>query len=145
MLGAVSAGGVDHPRADGHTGRLVDEDERAGGAVLEYESTSSGTVVRSWMRPISLSPSSLVSLSRWSVLTSSRYCTSLTSARAERVVCLMASFCRGRRGVVVIQQTIASMSWLGFGALLTRASMSPRETSTSSSRRTVTDIGGKAR
>ena len=69
---------------------------------------------------------------------------SLTSARAVRVVCLIASFCRGCSGVVVIQQTIASMSWLGCGALLTRAIMSPRETSTSSSRRTVTDIGGNA-
>ena len=60
------------------------------------------------------------------------------------MVCLIASFCRGRSGSLVIQQTIASMSWLGFGALLTRAIMSPRDTSTSSSRRTVTDMGGNA-
>ena len=52
--------------------------------------------------------------------------------------------CRGFSGALVIQQTIASMSWLGFGAFLTRAIMSPRETSTSSARRTVTDIGGNA-
>ena len=69
---------------------------------------------------------------------------SLTSARPVRVVCLIASFWRGRSGSLVIQQTIASMSWLGFGALFGRAIMSPRLTSTSSSRRTVTDIGGKA-
>ncbi len=70
---------------------------------------------------------------------------SLTSARPVRVVvCLIASFCRGFSGVVVIQQIIASMSCVGVGALLTRAIMSPRETSTSSARRTVTDIGGKA-
>ena len=61
-----------------------------------------------------------------------------------RVVCLIASFCLGRSGSLVIQQIIASMSWLGLGAFLTRAIMSPRLTSTSSSRRTVTDIGGKA-
>ena len=59
-------------------------------------------------------------------------------------MCLIASFWRGRSGVLVIQQTIASMSWLGFGAFLTRAIMSPRETSTSSSRWTVTLIGGNA-
>ena len=69
---------------------------------------------------------------------------SLTRARAVRVVCLMASFWRGRSGSLVIQQIIASMSWLGFGAFAGRAIMSPRETSTSSSRRTVTDMGGKA-
>ncbi len=45
---------------------------------------------------------------------------------------------------MVIQQIIASMSWLGLGAFLGRAIMSPRETSTSSSRWTVTDMGGKA-
>ena len=67
---------------------------------------------------------------------------SLTSARAERVVCLIASFWRGLSGALVIQHTIASMSWLGVGAFLTRAIMSPRLTSTSSARRTVTDIGG---
>ena len=61
-----------------------------------------------------------------------------------RVVCLIASFWRGRSGSLVIQQIIASMSWLGFGAFLTRAIMSPRLTSTSSSSRTVTDIGGNA-
>ena len=61
-----------------------------------------------------------------------------------RVVCLIASFCRGRSGSLVIQQIIASMSWLGFGAFCGRQIMSPRDTSTSSSSRTVTDIGGKA-
>ena len=49
---------------------------------LEYGSHSSGTVVRSWTRPISLRPSSLVSWSRCSVLTSRRYWMSLTIARA---------------------------------------------------------------
>ena len=62
---------------------------------FEYGSHSSGTVVRSWTRPISLRPSSLVSWSRCSVLTSRRYWMSLTSARAVRVVCLIASFWRG--------------------------------------------------
>jgi hypothetical protein len=38
---------------------------------------------------------------------------------AVRVVCLIASFWRGRSGSLVIQQIIASMSWLGFGAFLT--------------------------
>ena len=60
------------------------------------------------------------------------------------MVCLIASFWRGRSGSLVIQQIIASMSWLGFGALLSRAIMSPRLTSTSSVRRTVTLIGGNA-
>ena len=69
---------------------------------------------------------------------------SLTSARPVRVVCLIASFWRGRSGSLVIQQIIASMSWLGFGAFCGRQIMSPRETSTSSSSRTVTDIGGNA-
>ena len=60
------------------------------------------------------------------------------------MVCLIASFWRGRSGSLVIQQIIASMSWLGLGAFCGRQIMSPRETSTSSSSRTVTDIGGKA-
>ena len=55
---------------------------------------------------------------------------SLIIARPTRVVCLMASFWRGRSGSLVIQQIIASMSWLGFGAFAGRQIMSPRETST---------------
>ena len=61
-----------------------------------------------------------------------------------RVVCLIASFWRGSSGLLVIQQIIASMSCAGVGAFLTRAIMSPRETSTSSASRIVTLIGGKA-
>ena len=43
-----------------------------------------------------------------------------------------------------IQHTMASMSWVTVGMLFGRQSMSPREMSISSSRRTVTDIGGYA-
>jgi hypothetical protein len=59
-------------------------------------------------------------------------------------VCLIASFWRAFSGAVVIQHTIASMSWVTSGWFPVRAIMSPRLTSTSSARRTVTDMGGKA-
>ena len=55
-----------------------------------YSSASSGTVVRSLTRPISLSARDVADSSRCSVLTSSRYCRPRTTARAERVVCLIA-------------------------------------------------------
>ena len=82
-VGSASVAGRDHPGADGAVGRLVDQDEAAGGAVAaSTRRHSSGWVVRSRTRPISLSPSSSAASSRCSVLTSSRYCRSLTSARA---------------------------------------------------------------
>ena len=52
-----------------------------------YGSYMSGACVRSVMRPISLSSSTLASGSRWSVLTSSRYSSEPTTARVSRVVC----------------------------------------------------------
>ena len=42
------------------------------------------------------------------------------------------------------QHTIASMSWVTVGMLFGRQIMSPRLTSMSSARRTLTDIGGNA-
>src|SRR5207245_9526 len=66
------------------------------------------------------------------------------SARPHRVVCLMASFAPGRSGRSLIQQIIASMSWPFEGRLWTRQIMSPLETSMSSARVIVTDIGGTA-
>src|SRR5690625_2569796 len=80
-----------------------------------YSSARSGAVVRRRTRPMSLSPSRPGSSSRCNVLMSSRYCTSLTTVRADRVVCLIASFCPGTSGASVIQHTIASMSWATAG------------------------------
>ncbi len=63
--------------------------------------------------------------------------------RAVRVVCLIAYLrptCS--EDVSSIQQIIASTSWVTCGALFGRQIMSPREMSSSSSSRTVTDIGG---
>ena len=69
---------------------------------------------------------------------------SSTIARTVRVVCLIASFARGSSGFSAIQQTVASSSRATVGACSGSASMSPRETSTSSASRTVTDMPGMA-
>ena len=61
-----------------------------------------------------------------------------------RVVCLIAIRWRGRSGSSAIQQTSASTSWVTCGALAGRQIRSPRETSRSSSSRTVTAIGANA-
>ena len=66
-------------------------------------------------------------------------------ALAVRVVCLMISLSRADSlRLSDIQDTIASTSWVADGWLCGRQIMSPRETSRSSARWTVTDIGGNA-
>ena len=61
-----------------------------------------------------------------------------------RVVCLSMYVLPAASGVSAIQQTVASIPRTIAGWFVGRQIMSPRETSRSSSRRIVTDIGGKA-
>src|SRR5690242_1704365 len=76
-----------------------------------YSSKNNGAVVRRVTRPISLSVSDGAVSSRCSVLMSRRYRRSFTSARADRVVCLIPSLAPGAMAPASSsQQTMASTS-----------------------------------
>ena len=82
--------GKDHAGGDGVVGRLVDQDEAAGGAVARVRVDDQRVPsCAACTRPISLSPSCWPAPCS-SVLTSTRYSSSSMIARAERVVCLIA-------------------------------------------------------
>jgi hypothetical protein len=68
---------------------------------------------------------------------------SLTTARTVRVVCLSSTLSPRRSGRSWRWQTVAVTSLAGTGAG-PAASRSPRETSSSSASRTVTDCGAQA-
>ena len=108
-----------------------------------YASTKSGRCVTTVSRPISFSPSpsaaTLPSVSR------STLCPTLsTSARTVCVVCLRRYDLPRSSGFSWSQTTIASKRWVARGTFAGWTSMSPRLTSISSARRSVTDIGANA-
>ena len=102
-----------------------------------YGSTASGEAVRSVTRPMSFSRSSATG-SDPSVRTSSRSARDVTTALTVRVVCLSSTLEPARSGASAIQQTVASRCETARGGASAATSMSPRLTSSSSLRRTVT-------
>ena len=142
---AGSAGLGDHAGGHGAVGRLVDEHEATGVAVA-------GVVVgHERHRRAQAHTPDLVE--REAV----RLLVTVQRVDVEPVLQRLDDGARGAGGGLMtysppsrigeassIQQTMASMSWATFGRSCGRQIMSPRDTSISSSRRTVTDMGGKA-
>src|SRR6266545_611721 len=109
-----------------------------------YGSTASGSESRRRTTPMSFSSRRSgpgTSSSEWMSVSDT---SSSTIARTERVVCFTATFARGSSARSLIQQTRASSSCATMGGRSGSASRFPRETSTSSASRIVTDCGGTA-
>ena len=101
----------DHPGADGLVRRLVEQDERAGRAVLGVrDRRRAARRAAAGRRRCRSARAARARARRRACATSTTRDELVDDARTERVVCLIASFARGSSGRSLIQQTRASSS-----------------------------------